>query len=739
MHRPGAWLALALSLGIVWRTREAPAADGPAPVWDAIALALSAPPPAPDQHKVTSIAAYGEMRTVLATPIPYRLAYRVSLPPGAVLELGYAVQPDILGESLFAVAEPTRFRVLLTEDDGTEHALVDRVVDIRERAEDRRWLDARVDLGAYAGRSLTLVITVALEADPARHSRPYALFSSPRIPRAPGPDDPNLLLVTIDALRADHVGAYGYGRPTTPALDRLAAEGLRFAHAYSDAPMTLPSLPQLFTSTVFPAPGQPTFVGPIAAAGVASAAIVNNVYLALWLADESRGACFDRVVAGDMDAAAITDRALAWIAAREGGRFALYLHYLDSHTPYHTPRPYSTMFRDPAYRGPIGETFGDVAGANDGARYGAADRQAIVALYDGAIRAIDDQLGRLLEDLRRRGLLDRTLVVVTADHGEELWDHGHFFHGQSLHDELLRVPLLAHLPGGARTSLVVERPVRAIDLAPGILEWLRLPRPVSFAGRSLAESVARPGVPPDDLVVTATVPQFPTRYGLRTPAFKLIETITTGRVQLFDLVHDPAEQRDVLADSPSEAATLAGRLADARAVLRRRGFQVRVVGPAGVAARFRLRLDGVAKGTGFATLDRTAGPADVTMAIAPSRRALKAKGRANAEGRGLRFDRRAGFFAADGSRDPVVIALEVEGVRASAEAVLLGANGHPAADGRFDARDPALVVDGSLPCPAPTAGVRACLWRAADTAAPTPATAPDAATRERLRALGYIE
>src|SRR5262249_43335836 len=160
-----------------------------------------------------------------------------------------------------------------------------------------RWFDEHIDLSALAGRKGTLVFTVERADDPLAPGETTALWSAPRIvSTAPG-EVPNLLFVTIDCLRADHVGAYGYDRPTTPAIDRLAAEGVRFANAFSNAPMTLPSLPQIFTSAIFPAPGMKTFAHAFAEAGVPNAAVVNNVWLVLWLARSS--VPFDTVVSGD--------------------------------------------------------------------------------------------------------------------------------------------------------------------------------------------------------------------------------------------------------------------------------------------------------------------------------------------------------------------------------------------------------------------------------------------------------
>src|SRR5262249_4942908 len=160
-----------------------------------------------------------EQRHVVATPIPYRLAYPVEIPPGATLDLGYSIQSRMFSVDFTPKAGPTRFKIAFVDDAGTEHVLHERIVDMRDRPADRRWFDEQIDLAPLAGRKGTLALSAERADDPAARGETIALFASPRVVPPPGPDDVNLLFVTIDCLRADHVGAYGYSRPTTPAID----------------------------------------------------------------------------------------------------------------------------------------------------------------------------------------------------------------------------------------------------------------------------------------------------------------------------------------------------------------------------------------------------------------------------------------------------------------------------------------------------------------------------------------
>jgi arylsulfatase A-like enzyme len=687
---------------------------------------VRADPERPAALTVGRRSAWSEVRTTLASALPAAIAYPAQIPGGAVLDLAYAVEAR--GETLGELP-PVRFRVVLTDEAGVEHALLDRVIDVRAQVGDRRWFDTRIDLGPWAGSAGKLAFHADTEHATAGAPPALALFSAPRILQGAPADAPSLLLVTIDCLRADHVHAYGYDRQTTPAIDGLSAEGVRFSNAYTNAPMTLPSLAQLFTSKVFPTSTDATWLAPFIAAGVPSTAIVNNIFLALWQTVR-RGPhgpdSFDRFAFAEYRGAReITDEAIAHLDRHPGTRFVLYLHYLDAHSPYTLIPPDADAFGDPAYRGRVTQSFSDVGARAD--RYSPEDRQRVVDWYDAGVHWIDGNLGRLIDHLRADGRLDRTIVVVTADHGEELWDHGGFFHGQSLHDELLHVPLVVRLPHGAHAGTVVERAVRSIDIAPAILEWANLPAPSSFSGRSLTQAMAHPNEPADVLFATATNRMFPTRYGLRTARAKLVETVVEGQRVLFDLAADPGEQRDVLADEPALASALGEQLAAARRELWRTGYQLRVVGNDSV---FRLHLRGVESNSAFATLDR-AGLVGPRLTLSRDARTLGANGIAGSEVLAIRFDRQR--FGE--TSDPVELTVQL----ASNAEVRLGADAHVLSGKEVDLLAPALEASVEPPCPAPDAGVRVCLWRSPGEAGAATPGAPDAETRERLRALGYSQ
>ncbi len=302
------------------------------------------------------------------------------------------------------------------------------------------------------------------------------------------PARPAIVLVLIDTLRRDHVGAYGYARNTTPVIDALAADGLRFEDAIAQSSWTFPSLASLFTSRYAsevaglrrdrePRRGLPdasvTLAEELASAGYRTIAISGSPYTMEPFALMSG---FDRTLQRfGVSAEELVDLAIQEIdahRARAGERepLFLYLHLMDVHTPYHSPPPYDTMFSG--------------SSANSPPKAGNPDHPAVIALYDGSLRFADAQLGRLVERLERVRQHVPVVLVVASDHGEALWDrtalerelglHGvngpddfGYGHGHTLFPELIRVPLVFW--GDGVPVGIARQPVRNLDVAPTLL------------------------------------------------------------------------------------------------------------------------------------------------------------------------------------------------------------------------------------------------------------------------------
>jgi arylsulfatase A-like enzyme len=681
--------------------------------------------------------AHGQTRTAVRVGLPSQVEAPLFIPQASELQVGFALSVAPFMVQSPELAEPTRLRIRFHPDEGgSASTLLDRELDLRENPGDRGWFDERIDLSDLAGQSGRLVF----EAQPREPSDnlKYAdvLWSEVRV-HAAAPSEPNLLFITIDCLRADHLGSHGYTRDVSPQLDRLATQGIRFANAFAGAPMTLPSIPQIFTSRLFPSRDHPTLVGPLNGGGLSTAAIVNNAWIPLWFSQGGHAeppGTFDRMISGELDALAITDAAVAWLEEHPRQRFALYLHYLDAHTPYRPPADLIARYADPTYDGPIGDTFSDNAGADEG-RYDEADRARIIALYDASIRMIDDQIGRVVDSLRQSDRLEKTLIVVSADHGEEFWDHGRFFHGQSLYDELLHIPLIVRLPEGERAGTVIERPVSALDIAPSILEWLGLPRPEGFSGGSLQKAIEAPEAEGNPILATATQAQFPTRYAIRTRERKLIESLDTGDRQVFDLSDDPGERR-ALEAKDAESRALADRLDDAREVLEESGYQIRIVGPEG--ARVVLELEGHPRGGTFLTVDRKSADRKATLRLSPDGRNLRFEGTLQGGEAGLRFDRLPNPNRLN-RKDLVRVAASADERALEKADIQLGADGRAPRTDFVDLQN--RSIEASIPpgCEKSGEGFRICIWKSPGERLQALPEITDPRVRERLRALGYLQ
>jgi arylsulfatase A-like enzyme len=378
----------------------------------------------------------------------------------------------------------------------------------------------------------------------------------------------HLLLVTIDTLRPDHLGAYGYPRATSPNLDRFAEDAVLFERAYGTSSWTLPSVASLLTAE-YPsghrcrgnrsslAPGFETLGERLAAAGFATGAVVSHVFFARrYGLDQGFGDYDDELVlAQDQDShrtvssPAISAKARAWLearsTARDGRRWFLWLHYFDPHADYI------------AHEG-VTDRFGDTP----------LDR------YDGEIAFTDAHVGEVLDALAALGFERDTLVIVASDHGESFGEHGLPGHRMTLHEEELRVALLVRVPGVSARR--VATPVSLVDVAPTALELLGLSRLPPAAGVSLLPAMR--GEPFDrQLPILADLRSaldWRRAFALVAGSWKLMEHRTKGAA-LYDLADDPGERRNLAAERPRVARRLLGMRRAVSATAKTRGEAVR--------------------------------------------------------------------------------------------------------------------------------------------------------------------
>ncbi|NQZ96733.1 MAG: sulfatase [Myxococcales bacterium] len=410
----------------------------------------------------------------------------------------------------------------------------------------------------------------------------------------------NILLISIDTLRADHLHAYGYDRRTSPAIDRMAQEGVRFADVVAASSWTLPGHATMLTGLDPASHGVVAFRGDsslpgevemlaerFAAAGFRTAAFAGGG----WVSSRQgfdRG--FERFRSAEQTfrfsgrLKRAVRNAWNWISRHRNERFFFFLHTYQVHMPYKPPRPYDRMF-DRGLTGPKRRSlpFGALSTwARDGVKNRAVAAQ-IRKLYDGEIRFVDLWIGKLLGWLRSSGLDRRTCVLLTSDHGEAFGEHGDFFHDRAkLFQEVTSVPLLVWCPGRLEGGRVVESPVGVVDVAPTALELAGLPVPDDLDGVSLVSQLRGDVVPPGrvllsdvDLSVERPLlsnhdPEPGFVLGLRRGSYKLIYRSTDGSRQLYDLASDPSESENLVLLRPDVLADFEAPLA--AAIERRRSL-----------------------------------------------------------------------------------------------------------------------------------------------------------------------
>ncbi|MCH2173040.1 sulfatase-like hydrolase/transferase [Myxococcota bacterium] len=409
----------------------------------------------------------------------------------------------------------------------------------------------------------------------------------------PQDDRPNVLLISIDSLRADHLSSYGYPRETTPHLDALAREGARFETVISSSSWTLPAHMSLLTS-------RPQFQHHVDTprerldsasltlpeifrkAGYTTAAFVSGPFMRAEYGFAQGFDLYDdysATPAGQASTLAITSPQLVaslnayldrWQHQQPRRPFFVLLHMWDAHYDYIPPAPYDTLF-DPDYTGSVdGRDFR--FGPDVHPDMSARDLEHVIALYDGEIRYVDEHLGQLFDSLRARGLFDDSIVAVTADHGEAFYEHGLKGHRNSLYDELLRIPLLIRHPPSIDAPRVVTPQVRIIDIAPTLMGLAGLATPTGFGLRSpdprhsardlssWLTGEADPAAAPPLLAVSQLDERL---LALRANRAKLVHNFEpTDRLELYDLAKDPAEAHDLAAEFPTRSAQLQAELID---------------------------------------------------------------------------------------------------------------------------------------------------------------------------------
>ena len=363
----------------------------------------------------------------------------------------------------------------------------------------------------------------------------------------------NVVVITIDTLRADHLGCYGYKQVRTPNIDALAADGARFERAYTAVPVTLPSHTVMFTGTYPMLSGMHDFAANKLGAGQATLAsvlkehgYVTGAVIGSAVLDSRFGLNrgfdfyydhfdFNRLQESNLEEMErpgnlVADLALDWLSKNDKKKFFLWMHLYDPHYPYRPPAPYDAEYKDRP--------------------------------YDGEIAFADSQVGRLIGFLKSKGLYENTLIVLSGDHGESLGEHGEKTHGFFIYNATLHVPFIIHLPEPA-SPRVVPSLVNLADLMPTVLRELKIEVPAQVQGHNLLP-LMKTKEPGEDRTLYAET--FLPRLHFNWSELRGVETenyhfIDAPKPELYDLTRDPGETRNLFGDKKAVGEEMRARLA----------------------------------------------------------------------------------------------------------------------------------------------------------------------------------
>jgi arylsulfatase A-like enzyme len=405
---------------------------------------------------------------------------------------------------------------------------------------------------------------------------------------------PNVLLITVDTLRADHLGCYGYARDTSPRIDAVARQGALFERYFCAGIPTHPSYTTLYTGQ------HPITHGVVGHGGTARLDRATPVLPELFLYEGYTTCAVDTLMRDRLwfgrgyeyyiepglrhtlrlavSADEINARAIPWIESHKDEPFFMFLHYWDPHAPYVPPERYRDLFyagnpTDPANRSldawwehPLGALARNTwLRVDEGA---VTDPEYVVALYDQEVRHVNDAIGDLVSALDDAGLGEQTLVVILGDHGESMTEHGIFFEHHGLYDCTIRPPLIVRWPGQVAPGKRFPQMLQTHDVAPTLLDAAGIPVPSTMDGRSFwpllsGQAAADPGR--EEIISVECSLQ--AKWSLRTGRYKFIlarEPDFYGNPprELYDLEADPGETRNLVGARPQLAASMEARLED---------------------------------------------------------------------------------------------------------------------------------------------------------------------------------
>ncbi len=378
-----------------------------------------------------------------------------------------------------------------------------------------------------------------------------------------------IILISLDTLRADHLGTYGYYRNTSPNIDAFAKKSIVFNNAVVQAPWTLPSHMSIMTS-LYPSfhgvrryqnflnDEKVTIAELLKEAGYQTAAFTDGGFMA---ASCEFDQVFDIYEDQRIGIANILPNVKAWLSSNKSSPFFLFIHCYDIHNPYNPPPPYNSMFHDLTYTGHLVPSHIILEAINKNrVQVNEDDIRHFIALYDGGIRYTDTKIGEFLSYLQSSGVMNQSLIIITSDHGEEFMEHGHCGHRQLHYRPMLHIPLIMHIPNYPKKEVRIKDFVQSIDLLPTILDILDLPAFPEAQGRNLFPLIKRhknslrrsfwkvfyPFVK-QPIISFAEDIRFD-QWSIINNDYQMIINSKTSSMQLFSLKADPMEKTDIAKD-----------------------------------------------------------------------------------------------------------------------------------------------------------------------------------------------
>lgn len=495
-------------------------------------------------------------RNALYAPPPGSMSFALPVRPGAELFFSVCLSRQ---SSPGAAAE---FEVTVHDGDRDVSLWTHSV---RAEGDDWGWHDVRLPLEQFEGRTVDLVLsTRAIDGES------HPMWGNPVVDTPETARPRHVILIGVDTLRADRLSCYGYRRATSPRIDELAADGIRFENVASNSNWTCPSFASIFTGLVpsrhgvfgfgpvTPIPaGFDTLAERFRARGWSTHAIAFKPALYDGAFDQGFDVSFN-VPRRNVKAQDNLQEALQWLERHAARRSFLFLHFNDPHQPFTQPAPFDSKFS-------VSPRKAGIRKRPNAKSKNEKHRDIWRAMYDGEVAYVDDRIGAFLDALKEKKLYDDAVIAFVSDHGEQLWERDDFGHGQGmLHDEVVRVPLIVKPAAGAHApGAVVQTQVRGFDVMPTILELAGLPADAELDAESLVPLFdASDAEAPDRLAVIETSGS---QIAVRNQHWKYLR----GRLgrrggarrnavteQLYELTADPGEKSDVAAQHPDTLTTM---------------------------------------------------------------------------------------------------------------------------------------------------------------------------------------